>query len=294
MYFHNLMAAVKYTVTVYSVGGNLSSTPVTLSKFTLPNKVEILNVTMVTETSVSLSWDKPAGGTVSYIINVQGEKNQSIQTNLISYTVNSLIPGNLYTFTVTSEVEDKSQRSEGFNIMKYTKPSKVSNLRVSNITTTSLQLTWAPPTGNATSYRVKAVNDSNHMFDNCTVKQTNVTVTKLPAGTKITLSVAALVNDTEEGDYVTTVNYTVPNKVEILNVKMVTETSVSLSWDKPAGGTVSYIINVQGEKNQNIQTNLTSYTVNSLIPGNLYTFTVTSEVEDKSQRSEGFNIMKYT
>lgn len=48
----------------------------------------------------------------------------------------------------------------------------------------------------------------NSMFDNCTVKQTNVNVTNLPAGTKITLSVAAMVNDTEEGDYVTTVNHT--------------------------------------------------------------------------------------
>ncbi|XP_045919904.1 receptor-type tyrosine-protein phosphatase eta [Micropterus dolomieu] len=315
----NLTAGTYYSVRVFPVKCERDLNPQVVSFYTVPNKVEILNVTMVTETSVSLSWDKPAGGTVSYIINVQGEKNQNIQTNLTSYTVNSLIPGNLYTFTVTSEVEDKSQRSEGFNIMKYTKPSKVSNLRVSDITNTSLLLTWAPPIGNATSYKVKAVNDSNFMlFDNCTEKQTNVTVTGLPAGTKIILSVAALVNDTEEGNTVTIISYTVPNKVEILNVTMVTETSVSLSWDKPAGGTVSYIINVQGEKNQNIQTNLTSYTVNSLIPGNLYTFTVTSEVEDKSQRSdesiypsircqptilctwwwgslsEGFNITKYT
>lgn len=244
----NLTAGTYYSVRVFPVKCERDLNPQVVSFYTVPNKVEILSVTMVTETSVSLSWDKPAGGTVSYIINVQGEKNQNIQTNLTSYTenttVNSLIPGNFYTFTVTSEVEDKSQRSERFNIMKYTKPSKVSNLQVSDITNNSLLLTWAPPIGNATSYRVKAVNDSNYTFDNSTEKQTNVTVTGLPAGTKITLSVAALVNDTEEGDYVTTVNYTAPNPISNLNL-VPTNVSLNATWDPPVGNYSSFKIVLQ-------------------------------------------------
>lgn len=43
---------------------------------------------------------------------------------------------------------------------------------------------------------------------NTTVIQSQVRVTGLPVGTRMTLCVTALVNDTVEGDAVTTVNYT--------------------------------------------------------------------------------------
>lgn len=40
-------------------------------------------------------------------------------------------------------------------------PGKVSDLRVSNNTNNSLLLNWVPPQGQATGFRVNAVNDNN-------------------------------------------------------------------------------------------------------------------------------------
>ncbi|XP_044039675.1 receptor-type tyrosine-protein phosphatase eta-like isoform X3 [Siniperca chuatsi] len=212
-----------------------------------PNKVENLKVTKVTETSVSLSWNKAAGNVDFYLIQV---KDEQIQNNTESKTegidVNNLIPGSLYTFTVKSGVQDKSRWSEESNITKYTKPAKVSNLMVSNNTNDSLQLSWMQPVGKVTGFRVvvrKARNASNDSIF-LKVNETKVTVTGLPMGTEITLSVTALTNCTEEGDNVTVVSYTAPGPISNLNL-FTTHDSLNATWMSPESDYSFFTVKLQ-------------------------------------------------
>ncbi len=81
----------------------------------------------MTETSVSLIWNKPAGNLDFYLVEVHGlqpyRELQSFQSHTESSKVLGLTPGNLYTFTVRSGVKDESQWSEESHIMTYTSES---------------------------------------------------------------------------------------------------------------------------------------------------------------------------
>jgi len=80
--------------------------------------VENLSVTKVTETSVFLSWSRPAGHVASYLIEVQGEKQ--IQNKTEGREVCRLTPGNTYTFTVLAGAGDNSTWSAESSITGYT------------------------------------------------------------------------------------------------------------------------------------------------------------------------------
>lgn len=85
--------------------------------FSAPNKVENLSAT-VTETSISLSWSKPAGNVDFYLTKVQGQEFRKNKTESID--VPDLISGSLYTITVRSGVADESIWSEESSISVYT------------------------------------------------------------------------------------------------------------------------------------------------------------------------------
>ncbi|XP_031707213.1 receptor-type tyrosine-protein phosphatase eta [Anarrhichthys ocellatus] len=252
----NLAAGTHCSIQVFPVKCGRDLDPQETAFYIIPNKVENLNVTNVTETSVYLSWNKPAGNVTFYLIVVQG--GEQIQSNTAGKEVDSLTPGNLYTFTVLSGVGDGSTLSEGTNVTTYTKPGKVSDLKVSQNTINSLQLNWQRPEGNATGFRVMAMNDSNLTVFDKNVDQTEVKVTPLPMGTKITLSVTALTaNNTLEGDKVTAVDYTAPGRITNLILET-TFHSLTATWMSSAGTALSFIVklHLDGELVKTIQ-NLT-------------------------------------
>ncbi|XP_035530827.1 receptor-type tyrosine-protein phosphatase eta [Morone saxatilis] len=240
----NLTAGAYYSVQVFPVKCQRDLNPQKRAFYTIPNKVENLTVTMVTETSITLSWSKPAG--TFYYYTIKGTEGLQIQTTTEGSKLNGLIPGSPYTFSVISVVEDTSQWSEESNITAYTKPRKVSNLSVSENTNNSLLLTWKLSVGNATGFIVKAMKDSDGTLFNEVVNQTKVRVTGLPMGTKITLSVAAVANYTLEGDKVTVVSYTAPGPISNLMLET-TENTLTAKWDPPTGNYSTFTITLQLE-----------------------------------------------
>ncbi|KAA8579124.1 hypothetical protein FQN60_007244 [Etheostoma spectabile] len=240
----NLTAGTGYSVQVFPVKCGRDLHPQKVTFFTKPHKVENLSVTNVTETSVFLRWNKPAGNLHHYLIKVQG--GEQIRSDTESKEVDSLIPGNLYTFTVHSVVSDKW--SEGYNIIEYTKPGKVLELRVSNNTQNSVLLSWRPPEGKYTGFLVNAAygNNMNVAGLPLVVNQTEWTVTGLPIGTEITLRVIALTNGTVRGKEETVVDYTAPGPVSGL-VLVPTSNSLTAKWNSSGGNsfTVELYLNDQ-------------------------------------------------
>ncbi|XP_034757264.1 receptor-type tyrosine-protein phosphatase eta [Etheostoma cragini] len=224
----NLTAGTGYSVQVFPVKCARDLHPQKVIFYTKPHKVESLSVTNVTETSVFLRWNKPAGNLDFYIIKGQG--GEQIRSDTESKEVDSLIPGNLYTFTVHSVVNDKW--SEGCHITKYTKPGKVLELRVSNNTQNSVLLSWRPPKGKYTGFLVNAAygNNTNVAGLPLEVNHTEWNVTGLPVGTEITLSVTALTNGTLRGKEETVVDYTAPGPVSGLVLEP-THDSLTAKWN---------------------------------------------------------------
>ncbi|XP_049922853.1 receptor-type tyrosine-protein phosphatase eta-like [Epinephelus moara] len=239
----NLTGGTGYSVQVFPVKCGRDLNPQELLFYTTPDKVSNLTATIVTETSVHLSWNRPAGNVDFYLIKVQDTDWNKSKTE--SQGVDKLTPGTCYTFTVISGVLDGSTWSEETSIELYTKPGKVSNLTVSNNTMNSLQLKWVPPEGRVTGYRVVALNDRNHILYSETEETPEKKVTGLPMGTKITLRVSALTNGTSrEGDTTTVVNYTAPGPISNLVLNS-TYNSLTAKWSPSEGNLSSYTVKLQ-------------------------------------------------
>ncbi|XP_034532726.1 fibronectin [Notolabrus celidotus] len=212
----NLTAGSHYSVQVFAVKCQRDLHPQEVDFYTTPNKVENLIASNVTETSISLSWNKPAGGVDFYLIEQQG-------------------------------VKDRSTWSEEASINQHTKPGKVSDLTASDNTNISLQLTWKPPKGLRLTFSVKAVpSDSNESPVFTT--DTTVKVKSLPTGSKITLSVRVLINDSGdnilEGEEVTIHSYTAPGPISNLTLEPQSN-SLSAQWVPPVGNFSSYSVELQ-------------------------------------------------
>ncbi|XP_074480708.1 receptor-type tyrosine-protein phosphatase H [Sebastes fasciatus] len=239
----SLKAGTRYSVQVFPVKCNRDLNPQEIAFYTIPNKVENLTDTNVTESSVFLSWNKPAGNVDFYLIKFQGGKQ--IKSYREDTEIDSLTPGKRYTFTVLSGVGDNSTWSEETNITAYTKPGKVSNLRVTNITDSSLQLKWVRPEGETECFSVKAMNDTNNTLFDQRVTETEVIIPRLPMGTRITCSVTALTDNGKlEGDKVTVTNYTAPGSISDLILDS-THNSINATWKSSAGSSSSFTVELQ-------------------------------------------------
>ncbi|XP_023811935.1 receptor-type tyrosine-protein phosphatase eta-like [Oryzias latipes] len=88
-----------------------------------------------------------------------------------------------------------------------TKPDKVRNLSVTEITTSSISLNWTEPLGNSSFYRVQWKNGSSTL--NINVFDKTTTISNLTAGDRYDIKVIAVAADDQtEGESVSTVKYT--------------------------------------------------------------------------------------
>ncbi|KAK3526590.1 hypothetical protein QTP70_030730 [Hemibagrus guttatus] len=119
-----LTAGVNYTFTVTAVAADNQTrgAPTQTSAFTNPNIVNSLNVSGITTSSVSLTWNEPNGNRSFFRIcwnYGSGNKRSDTSSNL-SYTVTGLTAGVNYTFTVTAVAADKNTAGESTQISAFT------------------------------------------------------------------------------------------------------------------------------------------------------------------------------
>lgn len=282
-----------YSVQVFPVKCGRDLNPQNRTFYTVPNKVTDLKVVNQTENCVSLNWTRPQGKVDLYTVETKELKTPKKPRTEVE-TVCDLTPGSQHTFTVRSGVNDHSQRSEESTIDAYTKPAKVSNLRTSDITDTSLVLSWDAPQGSVTGYNVITSWDGklNATYTNKTVEK-RLELKDLPSGTKITLTVTALANNVLQGEKLTVVCFTKPKDITELNLTSTNDRIVAIwSFTK---GSPTFIVElflgkVQKDTIANISTtNCTFYNLSSAAN---YTVTVFSVIAQN--RSSGFSKSIFT
>ncbi|RVE60538.1 hypothetical protein OJAV_G00181850 [Oryzias javanicus] len=186
----NLTAGGNYSVRVFPVKCGRSLNPQNASFYTIPREVIDLRVENVTEKSIFLSWEKPEGKASFYLVEEENHKGRKVNTTDLEF--DELIPGTCYTFTVKSGVP--TQWSNEANITSCTKPSKVSDLKATDIQDTSLTVSWEQPEGKFTVFNVTVKFNQKEQNHYVNVPETNLTLTDLQGGTKTTIQVTVLSN----------------------------------------------------------------------------------------------------
>ncbi|XP_056138392.1 receptor-type tyrosine-protein phosphatase eta [Lampris incognitus] len=174
------------------------------------------------------------------------------------------------------------------------KPEVVRNLIVTDLTASSVSLSWIEPEGNSSFYRVKWTDGERNGEED--VNETNGTVTNLTAGTHYELTVTAFADDEETpGNNSTVHQYTKPEVVRNLTVTGITTTSVSLSWIEPEGNSSHYKVEwTNGSDSKTNQTHESYITIPDLTPGVLYTFRVKAATDQDKTEGNSVNVSQYT
>ncbi|PIO14532.1 hypothetical protein AB205_0076100, partial [Aquarana catesbeiana] len=232
-----------------------------------------LKIENVSTTSIALSWSKPNGKFSSYFIQILQKPNFTKNVTTTSVIIESLTPGNYYTFLVFL-VTANNVAGQSNLISAYTIPEVVKNLNTENITTTSISLSWEKPDGNASVYFIQILGEPSF---NSSVTTTFEIIEGLTPGNYYTFLVSAFVDNIQGSSSVIS-NYTKPDVVGNLMVQKTYTTAVLLSWEKPAGNADFYVIKIQENTTYQEKTNATSFMIQYLTPGNYYTFLVTAIV----------------
>eukprot|EP00063_Salmo_salar_P005253 XP_013980088.1 PREDICTED: receptor-type tyrosine-protein phosphatase eta-like isoform X1 [Salmo salar] len=278
-----LTAGVQYNFTVTAVAGDNKSEGQnkTVLKYTKPAIIRKLTVSEIRTSSVSLSWTEPEGNSSFYIVEwTDGSDIGSKNTTRTSTTITGLPAGVGYTFRVTAVAGDNTTVGEGTEATTFTKPAIIRNPTVSEITTSSMSLSWTEPEGNSSFYRVEWTDGSKTM--NRTTHETAFNINELTAGVWYTFRVTAVAGDnmTEGVAYVT--NQTTRPAVIATPTVIQTTTSLSLSWTKPTGEASSYRVEFHnGGTVKDQLTSTTSAIIESLTQGTQYTLQVIAIAQDK-------------
>ncbi|XP_043926577.1 receptor-type tyrosine-protein phosphatase eta-like isoform X2 [Protopterus annectens] len=196
----DLTSATRYTFNIAAVGGDgTKGDVIEISTFTKPDKIQSISVNNVTTTSAMLTWERPYGDVKSYEIAIQGPESKVITVTTKFANITGLTPGTNYTYKVSPVTEDGT-KGEFTAVNKFTVPGTIGSITASNVTMTSLVLSWKHPSGNLKAYEVQIV---EIQADIQTTSET-VTITKLDPGTTYTVKVAAVADDDTKGAYTIT------------------------------------------------------------------------------------------
>uniref|UniRef100_A0AAZ1Y1N2 Fibronectin type-III domain-containing protein n=2 Tax=Oreochromis aureus TaxID=47969 RepID=A0AAZ1Y1N2_OREAU len=231
-----LDSGTNYTVTVKTIGpGNLSSTVVQNSSFTLPNPVRNLIVSPESTTSLNVNWLNPLGvkSYYRYLVDTYNDTGGLIySTNITnnSTTVPNLNPGTNYSVTVRTKAAEGSE-STVEKAFSYTIPEAVSNITAVG-TTTSLSVSWTLVTGKVSSYSV-VLNSAGQLVNRTVNNQTTNTV--FGGLTPGVIYCVQLI--TKSGPYESNsslvCNATFPNPPGSITVKSQTVNSINFTWALP-------------------------------------------------------------
>ncbi|MCX7922710.1 MAG: fibronectin type III domain-containing protein [Clostridia bacterium] len=196
----SLMPGNTYTfmVKAFDEAGNVSEqsnmiTVTTLPDTQAPTTPAALTASSVTETSTILSWAAPIDnvGTTGYQIYRDGVRIAT--TNKTTFTATRLIPGRTYIFTVKAydlagNVSEASNEASVTTLTDTQAPTAPVNLMASDVTATTVTLTWTASTDNAWLSGYVVYRDGVKI---ATITGTTYTATGLTAGRTYNFTVKA-------------------------------------------------------------------------------------------------------
>ncbi|KAF7668966.1 hypothetical protein LDENG_00273380, partial [Lucifuga dentata] len=244
-----------------------------------------LTVSEITTSSVFLNWTEPEGNRSFYRAEwTDGKASGSVNVTETSINITNLTAGVQYTFNVTAVADDGRTDGQSTAISLYTKPELVKNLTVTEVTTSSVFLSWTEPEGNQSFYRVEWTDGKANWSH--IVNETYQNITELTAGVQYTFTVVAMAGDNKtESKKAEILSHTRPGTIGKATVSQNTS-SIFLNWTPPNGEVFKYRVEWHNGGSVMNQTTYDAYAVISdLIPGTTYTITLIAIAADN--KTEG-------
>ncbi|XP_051778581.1 receptor-type tyrosine-protein phosphatase eta [Erpetoichthys calabaricus] len=285
----DLLLATSYTFSVAAVAldNQTEGSNTTITRYTLPDTVGNLTF-MASTTSASLSWNPPNGGNVTYRVQVV-DIGRILWTNISSINVTDLTPATSYTFSVTAVALDNQTEGSNVTITQYTQPGTVGNLKVI-VSNTSAAVFWNPPYGGNVTYKVMVWGNGEIFWTN----SSSINVTDLFPATNYTFRVTAVTLDNQtEGISATITRYTLPNVIVNPTSVALSTSSISLNWNQPIGGSVTYKVYLLNNGTV-VLTNMPSINVTGLMPATSYRFSVSAVAQDNKTEGNNVTMTQYT
>ncbi len=232
--FSGLDANTAYTLQVLASNAGGDSASASSSATTLPNAPSAptsLTTSGISQTGITLAWTKATGAT-AYKVR-KGTDSWTTLGDVATYNFTGLSAGTSYSLQVLAS--NAGGDSAAASIDASTLPAVPTGLTTSGITQTSITLNWTKSTG-ATGYQVNggALTDWTTLGDVATY-----TFTGLTANTQYTVQVRAQntggTSSAASSDATTLPD--APGAPTGLTTSGISQTSITLNWTKPAGGT---------------------------------------------------------
>ncbi|XP_078502003.1 tenascin-X isoform X10 [Lissotriton helveticus] len=262
-----LTPTTKYTFLLYGVKGRRRSTPITAEATTGPDMVQApkptlanLAISEVTEDSLQLSWAVQGGDFDTFLIQYRDPEENPLEVevdgNQHTTTISDLVPSKKYTFYLqgiigTERVGPISTDAVTASLEKHrTRPARLGDLSISNITQDSLQLAWTIQDGDFDSFLIQ-YRDVDGKVQELPVDRElrSVTISGLRPSKKYKFILYGLTGD-RRSKSISTDGTTVPfekvttrlPRLSDLSVSDITKDSLQLSWDVEDGVFGSFLI----------------------------------------------------
>ncbi|KAG8519561.1 Receptor-type tyrosine-protein phosphatase eta, partial [Galemys pyrenaicus] len=293
-----LKANTSYKVSVYSQAADgTKGQPETLQFQTNSSRVFDIEVVTINATSLNLTW-KINDDASSYSYRIQAAGGADVLTFNTSVTQAVIAPLSSSTFYNITVYPVSGHGSAGIPDSRqvYTPPRPVSNARVTNVSIREIGLAW--DSGNAYSFKINIKKEmKNTTHQSIGMKNTtycSIVIGDLDPGTKYCFEIVPQGPNGTEGDSRTVCSSTDFSAVFNISVVNVTSTEMHLEWqntDRASGYIYHLIIVSQNSSVENTSTH-TTITLSSLVPGILYSITISPEL-NKTQGNSS-SIEQYT
>ncbi|XP_067906520.1 receptor-type tyrosine-protein phosphatase beta isoform X2 [Heterodontus francisci] len=288
--FTGLTAGRLYNLTVMSVAGELENVG---SKSVQTAPAEVTSVIVSnngSRDSLLVSWKRAMGDVDSYDVTLSYRRSvietKSFQPSASEAVFQGLTPGRLYNVTVKT-VRGKLQAVAASN--SRTVPNHVSNLiMTSNGSTSSLRMSWLPPTGDWESYRIQLLNHSSVVLNVSVekhIREYEIKDIGLIPGRLYQAAVIVKSGKLQNKAYCS--GRTAPQAVLQLRIKHTDESTLSVLWATPVTELERYLILLKDTErtmmNKSLAKDAKECTFSGLVPGRKYTVTVTTISGDLSK-----------
>ncbi|XP_076820780.1 uncharacterized protein LOC143466065 isoform X6 [Clavelina lepadiformis] len=292
----NISPGTTYNVTVTTVGeANQSSIPSDIiTVTTLPARPTNVTPTEVTPSSIFVEWPKLKGA-YNYVVttrNIATNDTTTIESEEASIILTFLTPGTWYEIIVNSVSQDGKINPEGSEpLRKQTVSALLTDIAVSEVTTTSFVVTWQYVIG-ANRYVVIITSEDSDAISppSLVTTEKSIRVNNLSPGTLYDVIVLTVNEEEESSDPSDPVHVpTLPARPTLVTAAEVSSTAILVNWHEMKGAS-SYRVSLRNmaiDDISTIESEEASIRLNSLTPGTWYEIIVNSVSQDGKINPEG-------